>query len=184
VEDGALRPLAATVGEEFDVCPVARVEHGHRLLLLGERQQVPKAQALRVEAQAPVEVRRLDGDVVDTAASQLRVVPASHVRPPDLDPARAASIGAIPGPTFGLFSTPRDYPNDPRSDNERTNALYADLAVAGFNSVIGGNGVGNKRANNLALEACAINELRLVLADSALRNAIDPLLPQRRPQRG
>ncbi len=68
---------------------------------------------------------------------------------------------------------PRDDPNDPRPDNVRTNELYAAISGAGFNAVLGGNGVANDRANNLALEACAINELRLVLADQKLRNAID-----------
>ena len=67
---------------------------------------------------------------------------------------------------------PKD-PNDPNADNVRTNALYAELAGAGFNAVLGGNGGANDRANGLALEACARNELRLVLADQALRNAID-----------
>jgi hypothetical protein len=55
-----------------------------------------------------------------------------------------------------------------------TNVLYADLAGAGFNTVIGGNGVSNPRANRLALAACAANGLRLVLDDTELRNAIDP----------
>ena len=68
---------------------------------------------------------------------------------------------------------PKDDPNDPRSDNERTNVLYEDLAGAGFNAVLGGNGVTNNRANTLALEACGANGLRLILADQALRNAID-----------
>ena len=72
---------------------------------------------------------------------------------------------------------PRDDPNDPRTDDERTNELYAELAGAGFNAVLGGNGVANDRANNLALEACATNELRLVLADQTLRNAIDGVAP-------
>lgn len=68
---------------------------------------------------------------------------------------------------------PRDDPNDPRTDDERTNALYAELGGAGFNAVLGGNGVANDRANTLALNACGANGLRLVLADQALRNAID-----------
>ena len=68
---------------------------------------------------------------------------------------------------------PKDDPGDPRSDTERTNALYAELAGAGFNAVLGGNGVANDRANRLALDACQANGLRLVLADQALRNAID-----------
>ncbi len=51
---------------------------------------------------------------------------------------------------------------------------YAELAGAGFNTVIGGNGVSNRRANKLALEACWANNLRLVLDDYELREAIDP----------
>ncbi|HKH11435.1 MAG TPA: hypothetical protein VKA73_09850 [Rubrobacter sp.] len=58
-----------------------------------------------------------------------------------------------------------------------TNALYAELAGAGFNAVLGGNGVANDRANRLALDACQANGLRLVLADQALRNAIDGKAP-------
>jgi hypothetical protein len=54
-----------------------------------------------------------------------------------------------------------------------TNVLYADLAGAGFNVAIGGNGVGNERANRLALTACEDNDLRLVLADADLSNAIE-----------
>ncbi|CAA9519154.1 MAG: hypothetical protein AVDCRST_MAG05-3497 [uncultured Rubrobacteraceae bacterium] len=59
-----------------------------------------------------------------------------------------------------------------------TDALYAELADAGFNTVIGGNGVSNPRANRLALAACAAKGLRLVLDDSDLRNAIDPPPPK------
>ena len=54
-----------------------------------------------------------------------------------------------------------------------TNTLYAELAGAGFNAVLGGNGVANDRANRLALDACAVNGLRLVLADQTLHNYID-----------
>ena len=72
---------------------------------------------------------------------------------------------------------PKDDPNDLRTDQERTNDLYEDLADAGFNAVLGGNGVANDRANRLALEACRANELRLVLADERLRNAIDGRAP-------
>ncbi len=45
-----------------------RIEHGHRLPLLGERQHISKAQTLSVEAQAPVEVGCLDRDVMEPAA--------------------------------------------------------------------------------------------------------------------
>ncbi|MDQ3375803.1 MAG: hypothetical protein M3533_02770 [Actinomycetota bacterium] len=63
------------------------------------------------------------------------------------------------------------------SDQTSTNALYAELAGAGFNAVLGGNGVAFDRANGLALEACGVNNLRLVLADQALRNAISGTAP-------
>jgi hypothetical protein len=59
-----------------------------------------------------------------------------------------------------------------------TNDLYEELADAGFNTVIGGNGVSNPRANRLALAACATYDLRLVLDDSDLRDAIDPPPPK------
>jgi hypothetical protein len=68
-------------------------------------------------------------------------------------------------------------PNDPTFDERKTNELYKQLADAGFNTVLGGNGVGNKRANRLALGACMANDLRLVLEDSKLRNAINPIPP-------
>ena len=55
----------------------------------------------------------------------------------------------------------------------KTDDLYKTLAGAGFNTVLGGNGVANDRANGLALDACEARGLRLVLADQALRNAID-----------
>jgi len=67
-------------------------------------------------------------------------------------------------------------PPVPRDDPDaavKTDALYAQLTGAGFNTVLGGNGVANNRANRLALDACAANGLRLVLMDQALRNAID-----------
>ena len=72
---------------------------------------------------------------------------------------------------------PKDDPGDLRSDSERTNDLYVDLARTGFNAVLGGNGVANDRANGLALEACNANGLRLVLADRNLRNAINGEAP-------
>lgn len=59
------------------------------------------------------------------------------------------------------------------SQQEATDARYAELADAGFNTAIGGNGVSNIRANNLALTACENNNLRLVISDTELQNAID-----------
>lgn len=78
----------------------------------------------------------------------------------------------------------KDDPNDLRPDQERTNELYAELAGAGFNAVLGGNGVANDRANRLALDACRANGLRLVLADQALRNAIDGKAPAQATESG
>ncbi len=63
-------------------------------------------------------------------------------------------------------------PNDPTFDERKTNELYAEFAGAGFNVVLGGNGVANDRANRLALDACQANGLRLVLADQTLHNYI------------
>ena len=59
--------------------------------------------------------------------------------------------------------------------NEETARRYAELAGAGFNTAIGGNGVGNERANRLALDACERPDVdvRLVLADADLSNAIE-----------
>ena len=62
---------------------------------------------------------------------------------------------------------------NPDVDGE-TERRYAELAGAGFNTVIGGNGVSNLRANKLALAACAAKGLRLVLDDNKLREVIDP----------
>ena len=83
MEDGAAGLLAAPSGEEFDVRGVTRIEHGHRLTLLGERQHIPESQALGVEAQAPAEVGCLDGDVVEPTAPYLEIISAAHVRPPN-----------------------------------------------------------------------------------------------------
>jgi hypothetical protein len=68
---------------------------------------------------------------------------------------------------------------DRAKDLETTRLRYARVAAANFNFVIGGNGVGNDRANNLALEALELNnvrlenDVRLVLQDFELQNLID-----------
>ena len=69
---------------------------------------------------------------------------------------------------------PPPVPKENPNVEVETKRRYAELAGAGFNTVIGGNGVSNKRANKLALAACAEYGLRLVLDDAELRNAIDP----------
>jgi hypothetical protein len=84
-----------------------------------------------------------------------------------LDPAR------YPYPVVAWWPPPPVSNNLPDDEvNAETARRYAELAGAGFNTVIGGNGVGNERANRLALAACEQYGLRLVLADAALSNAI------------
>ena len=79
---------------------------------------------------------------------------------------------------------PPPVPNtNPDVDGE-TARRYAELAGANFNAVLGGNGVSNDRANNLALAACATNDVRLVLDDSKLRNAIEGTTAARSAQAG
>ena len=72
---------------------------------------------------------------------------------------------------------PPPVPNTNPDFEVETARRYAELAEANFNAVIGGNGVSNTRANRLALTACGENDLRLVLDDSALRNAIEGTPP-------
>lgn len=67
---------------------------------------------------------------------------------------------------------PPPVPNTNPAPEAETARRYEELAGANFNAAIGGNGVGNDRANRLALDACEANGLRLVLADSRLSNAI------------
>jgi hypothetical protein len=69
---------------------------------------------------------------------------------------------------------PPPVPNTDPDPEAETARRYAELAGAGFNTVIGGNGVGNDRANRLALTACERPDVnvRLVLADARLSNAI------------
>lgn len=91
-------------------------------------------------------------------------------------PGRAQVVGG-PGILNGGYPIaawwpPPPVPNTDPDPAGKTAARYAELAGANFNAVIGGNGVGNDRANRLALDACEANGLRLVLADAALGNAI------------
>ena len=84
-----------------------------------------------------------------------------------LDPTR------YPYPIVAWWPPPpvsNDLPDD--EVNAETARRYAELAGAGFNTAIGGNGVGNERANRLALAACEQYGLRLVLADAELSKAI------------
>jgi hypothetical protein len=56
--------------------------------------------------------------------------------------------------------------------SETTQARYAEIAQAGFNFVIGGNGVVNDAANPAALDAAAASGLRLLLTDTPLQRMI------------
>ena len=130
------------------------------------------------------------GGVLDGGVSRARFLKLAGLGagisffPGSLFPANAAQAVGVPeilDPTRYPYPIAAWWPPPPventgtkEAQQENTNALYADLAVAGFNTVIGGNGVSNIRANNLALKACAVNGLRLVLDDSFLRNNIDP----------
>jgi hypothetical protein len=91
-------------------------------------------------------------------------------------PARAAVRPDIlrPREPFPIVAwwPPPPVPKSPDAQAQ-TNALYAELAGAGFNAAIGGNGVANVRASMLALTACDANGLRFVVSDEELRRAID-----------
>jgi hypothetical protein len=50
---------------------------------------------------------------------------------------------------------------------------YAEIARAGFNFVIGGNGVTSTDLHGRALKAAAANGLRYVITDAILQNAIN-----------
>jgi hypothetical protein len=62
-----------------------------------------------------------------------------------------------------------------------TPARYAEIVRAGFNFVIGGNGVTTTELHARALDAAAANGLRYVITDNILHNAIDgEVSPDRR----
>jgi hypothetical protein len=62
------------------------------------------------------------------------------------------------------------WPPPPEWTNQ---ARYAQIAQAGFNFVIGGNGVVNDDTNPAALDAAAANGLRFLLTDSRLKRLIE-----------
>ncbi|HEX6708817.1 MAG TPA: hypothetical protein VF068_00670 [Rubrobacter sp.] len=62
-------------------------------------------------------------------------------------------------------------PPDPPPDKTLAE-YYAEISAAGFNFVIGGNGVVNDTENPPALQAAADNGLRFLLTDAGLRNLI------------
>ena len=61
----------------------------------------------------------------------------------------------------------------PPPPEQTSNERYAEISAAGFNFVIGGNGVGTDTENPRALSAAAANGLRFLLTDSRLRRIID-----------
>ena len=102
--------------------------------------------------------------------------------PGSLFPTNVAGAQAAGGPEILAYTRypiaawwpPPPVPKKNPNFVAETARRYEQLAGANFNTVIGGNGVSNIRANRLALQACATNDLRLVLDDTELRNAIDP----------
>ena len=78
--------------------------------------------------------------------------------------ASAATILADGRFPIGLWSPP--------PPAQTTLERYQEIAAAGFNFVIGGNGVTNDNINPAALDAAAANNLRFLLTDGKLRNII------------
>jgi hypothetical protein len=60
----------------------------------------------------------------------------------------------------------------PPPPKQTTTKRYKEIAAAGFNFVIGGNGVNNDTYNPAALKAAGANNLRFVLTDSTLTRSI------------
>ena len=132
------------------------------------------------------------GGVLDGGVSRARFLKLAGLGaglslfPGSLISANVAGAQAVGGPDIldpegpypiAAWWPPPPVPNtNPGNLNPVTETArrYAELAGANFNTVIGGNGVGNDRANNLALDACERPDVdvRLVLADSRLSNAI------------
>ena len=127
------------------------------------------------------------GGVLDGGISRSRFLKLAGIGaglslfPGSLFPSGTSLAQAVGGPAIlndgkypiAAWWPPPPVPNTNPDPEAETARLYAELAGANFNAVIGGNGVGNDRANRLALDACEANDLRLVLDDSRLRNAIE-----------
>lgn len=129
------------------------------------------------------------GGVLDGGISRARFLKLAGLGaglslfPGSLFPAGRGLAQAVGGPDIlnpegpypiAAWWPPPPVPNTNPDPIAETARRYAELAGANFNTVIGGNGVGNDRANNLALDACERPDVdvRLVLADSKLSNAI------------
>ena len=127
------------------------------------------------------------GDVLGVGVSRARFLKLAglwaglSIFPGSLFPSGIGLTQAVGGPDIlndgrypiAAWWPPPPVPNTNPNFEAETARRYAGLAGANFNAALGGNGVGNDRANNLALTACETNDVRLVLEDSKLRNAIE-----------
>lgn len=88
--------------------------------------------------------------------------------------AQAAASGLpISGEDYPIgiwWPPPPDLPPDP--PDKTREEYYAEISAAGFNFVIGGNGVVNDAHNPPALQAASANGLMFLLTDARLRNLI------------
>ena len=73
---------------------------------------------------------------------------------------------------IGIWWPPPPDPPPEKTLAEYYAERYAEIAAAGFNFVIGGNGVVNDTSNPPALQAAADSGLRFLLTDARLRNLI------------
>ena len=71
---------------------------------------------------------------------------------------------------IGIWAPP---PPDKMTTPEEATTRYEQIKNAGFNFVVGGNGVTTDRHNPTALDAAAANDLRFLLVDRTLRQIID-----------
>ena len=101
----------------------------------------------------------------------LSLLPASLAALPR--PSRAQTIAGAP--EVSAILTGGEYPIGiwwPPPPAETTVERYQQIADAGFNFVIDGNGVFNDTTNQVALQAAAASGLRFLLTDKTLQNRI------------
>lgn len=108
------------------------------------------------------------------AGAGLSVLPASLAFLAGPSGAQAAASGLpIAGEDYPIgiwWPPPPELPPDPPGKTREE--YYAEIAAAGFNFVIGGNGVVNDTHNPPALQAASANGLKFLLTDARLRNLI------------